>query len=147
MDKHFIAVVADEAMAILYTHETRSGALTRWRALDNETARMKTSELISDRGGRSFDSQGQGRHSMGSDKDGPKEHATAAFAKRIAEDIAAEVNSGRCRGYSLIAAPRFLGELRDALATSTSTEPYVSIDKNVVSQEPAVIADMLRAAQ
>ena len=147
MDKHFIAVVADEAKAILYTHETLSGQLTQWRSFDNETARTKISDLISDRGGRSFDSAGQGRHSVASDKSGPKEHATTMFAKRIAETVAADVNAGKCRGFALIAAPRFLGELRDAMATCTKSEPYVSINKDVVNKDPAAIAELLAEAR
>jgi len=147
MDKHFIAVVADEARAVLYAHETRSGELTRWRTFDNDTARAKTSDLITDRGGRSFDSGGQGRHSVASDKAGPKEHAVTMFAKRIAEAVAADVNAGRCRGLSLIAAPRFLGELRDALETCTKLQPYITINKDVVSKDPAAIAKLLAEAR
>ena len=147
MDKHFIAVVADEAKAILYTHETRSGALTRWQSFENDSARAKASELISDRGGRSFDSGGQGRHSVASDKAGPKEYAVTMFAKRVAEAVAADVNAGRCRGFALIAAPRFLGELRDAIATSTKSEPYVTINKDVVQKSPAAIAELLAEAR
>ncbi len=147
MQKHFLAVVADEAKAVLYTHETRSGPLSRWQSFENSTAHSKNADLESDRGGRSFDSHGQGRHSMTSDKKTPKQQAATVFAKRIAHEIAADVNSGRCRAYALIAAPRFLGELRDALAVTTSVEPYVSIDKDVVAREPNVIAGLLADAR
>ena len=147
MQKHFLAVVADEAKALLYTHETRSGPLTEWQSFDNDTAHAKNVELVSDRGGRSFDSHGQGRHSVTSDKKGPKEQAATRFAKRIAKEIAMDLNSGQCRGYALLAAPRFLGELREALAVVTTTEPDVSINKDVVDKDPAAIAELLADAR
>lgn len=143
MHKHFLAIVADEAKAVLYTHETKSGPLSRWRTFDNDTARTKNADLASDRGGRSFDSHGKGRHSMASGKTSPKEHAATVFAKRVAGEVAADVNTGQCRGFALIAAPRFLGELREALATCTKSEPYASINKDVVDKDPAAIAELL----
>jgi protein required for attachment to host cells len=147
MQKHFLAVVADEARAIFYTHDTKSGPLTEWRSFDNDVARSKSVDLVSDRGGRSFDSHGQGRHSVSSDRDGPKELAATRFAKRIAGEIAADVNTGTCRGYALVAAPRFLGELRDAIATSTHSEPYAAVNKDVVDKDAATIAELLAAAR
>jgi protein required for attachment to host cells len=147
MQKHFLAVVADEAQAILYTHDTRSGPLSPWQRFENDMAHAKNVDLASDRGGRSFDSHGQGRHSMTSDKTSPREQAATMFAKRIAKEVTADINTGQVRGYALIAAPRFLGELRDALAIATNSEPYASINKDVVDKDPAVIAEMLASAQ
>ena len=147
LGKHFLVVVADESRAILYTHDTRSGPLTEWRSFDNETARAKTADLMSDRGGRAFDSHGQGRHTMSSEKSGPKQHAASVFARQIAGEVTADVNTGRCRGFALIAAPRFLGELRDALSSSTKVEPYVSVNKDVVGKDPSVISALLADAR
>ena len=146
MEKHFLAVVADEARAIFYTHTTKSGPLTEWRSFDNEVARSKTADLITDRGGRSFDSHGQGRHSVASDRDGPREQAATRFAKVIAGAIAADIQSGACRSYALVAAPRFLGELRDALSTSTHIEPYAAVNKDVVGRDAETIAQLIASA-
>lgn len=147
MQKHFLAVVADEARAVLYTHETRSGPLSRWQHFENDVAHAKNTDLVSDRGGRSFDSHGQGRHSMSSDRAGPKEQAATLFAKHIATAVADDLNSGLCRGFALIAAPKFLGELRNALAVATRVEPYASINKDVVDKDPGVIAELLASAR
>jgi hypothetical protein len=59
-DKRYLVVVADEYRAIIYARDTLTGPLRKLRTFTNETARMKTGELLSDRGGRSFDSHGQG---------------------------------------------------------------------------------------
>ena len=145
-DKHFLVVVADEARAVLYTRETRSGPLREYKQLSNESARMKSGDLMSDRGGRAFDSFGQGRHTMGSEKTDPKAHSATVFAREVADAISADLHSGTCRGFALVAAPRFLGELRDAIAHATKTEPYAAIDKEVVGQSPDVIARLLADA-
>lgn len=141
--KYYLVVVADESRAILYSHDSRSGPLTPLTELDNEAARMKTEELISDRGGRSFDSHGHGRHAIGGEKNGPQQHAAEVFAKQIAERIASSTHKGACRGFSLVAAPRFLGMLRDAISTSTKAEPWTSVDKDVVDKDAAIIRDLL----
>ena len=117
--KHYLVVVADESRAIFYTHETRRGPLKEVGSLANEAARMKTQDLVTDRSGRSFDSHGHGRHAMAGDKGGPRQHAAEMFAKSVADRIASSLYDGSCRSYALVAAPRFLGLLRDAIGTAT----------------------------
>jgi len=145
--KHYLVVVADESRAIFYTHDTRRGPLEERGSMANEAARMKTQELISDRSGRSFDSHGHGRHAMAGEKGGPRQHAAEIFAKSIADRIASSLYDGSCRSYALVAAPRFLGLLRDAIATATREEPYATIDKDVVGRDTAVIEKLLDPAR
>ncbi len=142
-NKHYLVVVADESKAILYSHETLSGPLRQLSHFDNEAARMKTEELISDRGGRSFDSHGHGRHTMAGDKNSPKQQAAEVFARQIAQRIASSTHKGTCRGFALVAAPRFLGLLREAISSSTKVEPWTSVDKDVVDKDAAVIRELL----
>ena len=141
--KLFWAIVADEARAIVYGHETKSGPLRKVLTLDNEIARMKASELISDRGGRSFDSGGEGRHAMGEEKNDPRRQAAARFAKTIASRISKAKHSGTCRDFALVAAPRFLGELRSALNTMSKVDPYLEIDKDMVAADPVAIRRLM----
>lgn len=145
--EHYLVVVADESRAELYTREGLHGALSALQTLTNRAARMKTGELISDRGGRSFDSHGQGRHTMESEKDAPKQHRAKGFAKLIAEWIGAELHKGAFAGFAIIAAPRFLGLLRQELNTVTKARPYATIDKDVVGQGEPVIAELLEQAE
>lgn len=141
--KHHLVVVADEASAILYTRKERYGPLSEWRRLSNEAARLKTEDLISDRGGRSFDSHGQGRHTMSSEKDSPKQHLATVFAKTIAETIAEDVQGGHCLGFALVAAPRFLGELRREVGNRVGMAPTVTVDKAVVGKDVTVIEELV----
>jgi protein required for attachment to host cells len=142
-EKHYLVVVADEACAILYMRKNRYGPLVEKRRFSNEAARLKVGDLISDRGGRSFDSHGQGRHTMTSDKVGPKQHRATVFAKTVAEVVAQDMQSGHCRGFALIAAPRFLGELRREVGNIVNTAPYATVDKDVVGSDEAVIEKLL----
>ncbi len=142
-EKVFWVVVADKSNAIIYARDTRSGPLRKVFSLDNEAARMKTEQLISDSGGRSFDSIGKGRHTITSEKADPKKHAASMFAKQIAERIGKVMHDGSCRGFALVAAPRFLGVLRDAVSAETSAEPYATVDKEVVGQDTTVIERLL----
>lgn len=142
-DKHYLVVVADEASATLYTRDTHYGSLEKRRTLANDAARMKIGDLISDRGGRSFDSHGEGRHTMGGERTGPKQHIATVFAKTIAEYVAEDMQSGRCRGFALVAAPRFLGELRREIRTLVKAEPYKTVDKDLVGSDESVIENAL----
>jgi protein required for attachment to host cells len=142
-EKAFWVVVADEARAIVYARATKRGALTELLTLENPDGRKKAGELVSDRGGRSFDSSGQGRHAMGQQRTGPKVQIATTFARQVAGEISKATHSGRCRGYVLVAAPRFLGLLRDALSTHSSVPPYQTIDKEVVGKDAAFLKKLV----
>ena len=145
-DRHFLVVVADEYRAIFYARDTMTGPLRKLSTHTNETARMKTGELLSDRGGRSFDSHGQGRHTMGGERDAPQQQSARAFAKELVQVVANEIHRGVCRGYAVIAAPRFLGLLRLEFATAVKDEPYATVDKDVVGQDEKFIENLLENA-
>lgn len=142
-EKSYWIVVADESQAIFYTRNTRRAPLQRFLALENPAGRKKIGELLADRGGRSFDSFGAGRHTMTAEETDPKKHAAMVFAKHIAERIGKVTHDGSCRGYALIAAPRFLGMLRDAVAKQCKFEPFKSIDKDVVGQDAVVLQELV----
>jgi len=140
---YWTVVVADESRVLFYARDSMSGPLRELFSLDNDTARKKTDQLISDSGGRSFDSYGKGRHTMGHEKADPKKIAAMAFAKQIAERIVKGMYDGSSRGFALVAAPRFLGVLREAISITTTVEPYATVDKEVVGQDTEVIEKLL----
>ena len=136
-------VVADESAAAFYARKSRRGPITELFRLSNETGRKKTGELITDRGGRSFDSHGQGRHTMVKEQSGPKKRAIIAFAKNIAKRVNDAMRKGACDEIVLIAAPRFLGVQREALVKAGNIVPAVTIDKEMVGQDADVIEKLL----
>ncbi len=146
-NKVFWVVVADESDAIVYAHDSRSGPLRRVHTFNNAVARLKTEQLISDTGGRSFDSKGKGRHTMVREQGGPKSQAATNFAKEIAERIAKVMHEGSCRGFALMAAPHFLGLLRHAVSIATKAEPYATVDKELVAEDAATVRRLLSAVK
>ena len=60
--------------------------------------------------------------------------------------IGAEMHKGAFAGFALIAAPKFLGLLRQELAVATKAEPWVTINKDVVGQRETVIEELLGSA-
>ena len=142
-NKYYLVVVADESKAVLYTRRNLRGPLQEQCSFENEAARLKTEDLLADRGGRSFDSHGQGRHTMTAEKSDPKQHIAEGFARQVVEHIATQQHKGVLRGYALVAAPRFLGLLRAQLASRVNDEPYATVDKNVVGQSDDVITSLL----
>ena len=145
-NRHFLVVVADESKAVVYRRDKLRGPLQEIATFQNEAARKKTGDLLADKGGRSYDSHGHGRHTMTSEKTDPKRHFAEKLARDIAEFVAANVHKGTCRGYALIAAPHFLGTLRAELAHRTSKEPYATVDKNIVGQASTVAEKLLADA-
>ena len=136
-------IVADEAQAILYSRDKKFSPLEQRNTLHNPDARAKRADLLTDRGGRSFDSRGAGRHTM-TKETGPRQQAAMAFARLIAERIARALQEGRCSEYAIVAAPRFLGMLRTALAGNVKVEPWLTIDKAMVGRDTATIDKLLK---
>ena len=136
-------IVADESRALFYERKSARSPLKELFSLENEVGRMKPGELLADRGGRSFDSHGQGRHTITNEKSGPKKRAATEFAKDISQRVGNGLRDGACDEFVLISAPRFLGDLRGALAKAGNISPTLTIDKEVVGQDAAVIEKLL----
>lgn len=136
-------VVADEATATFYSRKSKKAPLEELVTLQNDAGRKKSRDLLSDRGGRSFDRFGDGRHTMTKEESGPKKRAAADFAKKIALRINRAVRDGTCDQFALISAPRFLGVLRRALVKNGKNAPGLSIDKEMVGQDATAIAKLL----
>lgn len=136
-------IVADESAATIYSRKSKKSPLEELFRLENEAGRKKSGDLISDRGGRSFDRFGDGRHTMTKEESGPKKRAAAEFAKKIAVRINKAVRDGTCDEFAVIAAPRFLGVLRRALAKAGKITPGLSINKEMVGQDAAAIEKLL----
>ena len=124
-------VVADGTRARLFNrHKNRT--LEEFDVLLSPEHRLHEGDLVSDRDGRSFDSNGAGRHAMGN-KNSVKDHGMANFAKRLASRLEEGRNAGMIERLVLIAPPRFLGQLRASLSTSAAALVALSIDKELTT--------------
>ena len=137
-------VVADEFRAIFYAREKKFSPLTAVGSMQNDAAREKSGDLLSDRGGRAFDSHGQGRHTMTNELTDPKSQSAIVFAKEIADRLSAEHGKGSYDRLVVVAAPRFLGVLRPALDTA-GVEAALEIDKEVTGKDAEFIQNLVDA--
>ena len=136
-------IVADESTAEFYEQDKKYSAVRKSFEMHNETAKKKIDDIITDHGGRSYDSFGKGRHTMAKEKSDPKMQSAVVFAKLVTGKVTAALNNGDITEFGLIAAPKFLGILRKSLGGAHGSEPCLTISKEVVGQGTAVVDRLL----
>jgi len=123
-------LVAHRAGARLFENTGPGKGLTLLEQFDHSEGRLKDGEINADKPGRAFDSFGGGRHSMSKEHE-PTEQVALRFAKLLGDRL----DKGRAQNqYSklvLVAEPKFLGELRNALTPQTAALVSTSIDKDL----------------
>lgn len=132
-------LAANSSNAKLFTADSPIGPITELENFDNPDARAKRRELTSDRPGRSFDSQGEGRHTMAVEVDS-KEQEQIRFAKLIADRLEQGRLDNQFERLLIVAAPAFLGLLRANFNALLNSLLSLEIDKDYT----ALRADELR---
>lgn len=140
-NRNYWVVVADEFQARIYSRAKKFSELEEVSQLKNEIAREKLENLVTDRGGRGFDSHGQGRHTYANEKNDAKSQSYLAFARYIATEVRSR-RQGSGDGLVVIAAPRFLGVLRGALSKA-GLDADLTIDKEVTSKSAEFVRELI----
>jgi protein required for attachment to host cells len=130
-------VVAESSRARLFRRAGR--VLEELEDFAHPQGRARNRDIDADKGGRSFDSTGRGRHAMERHRDAHRTEV-AVFARQIAARLEAGRTANEFERLVLIAPPQFLGELRAALDPDTAALVSHSIDKNLVHATPEDIA-------
>lgn len=133
-------VVADESEAHLLAMDDPRSPLQWLSKLENEAARLHERDLGSDRPGRSYDRMGASRHSVGAEHSAQR-HQQERFAKRIAGELERARNEHAFDRLVLIAGPRMLGLLREALPAATRSAVVAEVAKDLVHLD----ADAIRS--
>ena len=136
-----LILIADQTKATLYTVTDPRGPLEEVAQLHHPEGRERAQELKSDRHGRSFDSNGAGRHAMGTSVD-PREQESMRFAGEIVNRLRRAFNSHRYTRLCVVAGPRFLGILRDKLGNPGNLK-ITEIRKNLGQYNAREIRAML----
>jgi protein required for attachment to host cells len=131
-------VVADSSACRLFAAGAPAGPLQELEVLSHPEGRLREQDLASDRPGRTFDSQGAGRHAKEAEVS-PKKHEAVVFAGRIAERLEAGRVGHAFDKLALVAPPEFLGLLRDKLSPPLRALVLHELDKNVSRLDPAEI--------
>ncbi len=135
-------LAADSAYAKILRTDKKKGPLELVKELEHPESRMKDSELYSDQPGRAFDSGGQGRHAMENEVDA-KKMESIRFAQQLADELKKAAREEQFHKLYILAAPAFLGELREKLDPNVKAMIKEEIPKDVVKQMPEEIRKKL----
>jgi len=108
-------VVADSSRARIFERHDPDRHLEEVEDFINEAGRMNSGELRTDERGRFF---GKGERQMGHTADPsmmPYEHENEIFSRQLGDYLERAHNDHRYEQLCLVAAPKFLGLLRDNL--------------------------------
>ena len=117
------------------TEELPPVRLVELEALEHPEGRLKPQSIDADRPGRSFESAGMKRHAMSREFD-PKKQEAIAFAKRVAERLESARLQGEVDRLILVAAPEFLGLLRDSLTPELQRMIEEEFSLDLVQMKP-----------
>jgi protein required for attachment to host cells len=146
-------VVANEGEVRFYDTSRHDAPLKEAGRLENPAARMHDRDLKSDRPGRVFHSAPSGarrrgavaHHGVGGETS-PRRHEAGLFAKHVVEELVKAHREERFERIVLIAAPAFLGRLREALPKSLRSSVAAEVDKDVVNHPEDAIQALLPPA-
>jgi protein required for attachment to host cells len=129
-------VVAEAARARILSCQGRTcRELKEVEALAHTESRLRSRDLVSDRPGRSWaDAAGSGRHAMAEPTD-PATHELARFARMVVDRLQAAHHQGLFKHLVIVAAPTFLGALREAMDRPLAQTVRAEVAKNVVKIE------------
>jgi protein required for attachment to host cells len=143
-------VVADQSEARLYDYDRTDRSLQLLQHLTDPEARLHSRDLKSDRPGSKADRGplragrrgAAAHHGVGADRD-PREHEAQVFAHRIVAALQSAEQHSAADRIVLMAAPRFLGLLRQCLPESLRHLVAAEVHKDLVHEpESAVLAHL-----
>lgn len=125
----WIAIVDSRRFRVLENLGPGKGA-TPVDGMDREVDLQATSDIVSDRQGRSFESANQARHALEPRSD-PNELQKEAFLKGVAEAIAERHRHGAFDRLVLAAPPWALGRLRTMLPEAVKASVSGEVAKDL----------------
>ena len=116
----------------------RSGeplALAMVREVTHEEGRKHSGELDTDSPGMAFSRVGSGGGHPMATEETAHDHVAKVFAKRLADELGRDRNEHRFDKLVLVAEPRFLGFLREALDEQTASLVTGTVTKDLAKVE------------
>lgn len=131
-------LVADSVRARFLTAAGRNTPLEELKVMVNPNERMSEQEFTTDRPGRAYDRMGQGRHAMEQSTE-PKVVEAARFAKAVVLEMDDGRRQGKFERLYLVAPPKFLGHLRDAMDNPLTALVAGEVTKDITKLSPKEI--------
>lgn len=134
-------VVADSARVRLF-QKGEGQSLEEFDVMLNPDARVREQDLVSDGPGRGLNRSRSSRFSM-ADAESHRDHAQKAMAMVLAQRLRQARLDGGMSRLHILAAPRFLGQIRDCLDDETHSLIHSETAKNVSRMGAADIRKQL----
>ncbi|TAN67890.1 MAG: host attachment protein [Methylobacter sp.] len=134
-------VVADSTRARIFTADTPSSPLEEIEDFSHTEGRLHDREMTSDLPGK-IKSTGAGGHAFEQPTD-PKKHEADTFAHHISQYLEEAHNANRFEQLLIIAAPSFLGLLRNNLPDQVKKLVRFELDKDITLMSAADIRQHL----
>lgn len=139
-------VVADRGEARFYDTRHADSKLQLVGRITDPEAHLPDREFKSDRPGRVFDHAPGGarrgavaHHSTGGERT-PRKHEAELFARRVVDELERARHQDNFDRLVLMAAPEFLGELRDIIPKSLSAHIVLEVNKDLIHQDERAIS-------
>lgn len=130
MNTHWY-LIAHRAGARIFEQEGVKPELRLIRNFENPEGKLKTSELVFDRQGRS-ESSNTLRHNALGDSDEPRQRVLESFVRELGEFLEKEALRNAFTSIVLVAEPHFLGELKKVIGKVTSQRLSETVTKDLV---------------
>ncbi len=123
-------IVADNSRARFFSMESRTGPIEETKSIIHAEARLHEQNMTSDLPGRGSGKGGEGQHAY-QNKVSPKEQENINFAREINAELDKARKENKFKQFVLVAAPGFLGKLRDQMNTQTHKLICFELAKNL----------------
>jgi protein required for attachment to host cells len=128
-------VIANGARARVFDFRPADRSLELVHETASDDARRKTSEIMSDRAGRMWDT-GPGQRSGMEPPTDPQEHAKAEFLRELADWLEKAATEQRYDRLVLVAEPQALGHLRQQLGKPAAEKVTGELAKDLTQHAP-----------
>jgi protein required for attachment to host cells len=145
-------VVADERRATFFDLTRPDTGLHEAGAVENPAGRLKDTDLETDRAGRRYggaqgvshgQGQAQGHHHGVDGERSTLLHDLTLFAKEVGRRIDADRVGHKFDKLVIVAAPKMLGLLRQAIPTPVQSMVAGEVPKDLVNHGPQAILDAI----
>jgi len=127
-----LVMVADASRARFFRAETSRSELTEIDTLVHPESKLHPNEMASDKPGKTSNRNGQGVNSLDTEVD-PKRQEAIRFAKEVSEKLDLVCQQGDYARLCVVAAPTFLGMLRNNLRAETRKIITNEINKDLTA--------------
>jgi protein required for attachment to host cells len=135
-------LIADGAQARVLENTGPGKGLQQVKGLDWTMTPLQAQDIVTDRPGRSFSSNGSGRSAM-EPKTDPVEHRETEFVKSVAASLDTQLQAGAFDRLVIVAAPIALGDIRKAMTPAVKKAVVAELSKDLTNLPTAQLPQHL----